>query len=395
MPKHAKTSRKFKKRAQPYEPPIRKGPVAPSLLYGDDEGDEDHIALGGPDTSRERAVIYLGRIPYGFFENEMHGFFSQFGEIVNLRLARNKKTGKSKHYAFIEFEEPVVADVVAEAMNNYLLFGRILKCKRLREDQIHPFLFRGGNKIFSRAFTLERHRAEHNKPVDQVRYQRIVSRRLKNDEKKKKKLAKMGIEYEYPGIEHMAMRKPSHTKFVYSDDEEDSDGAAYEDRETFASGDILDFSDDEEEEDYEESDGEEESDDEEESDEDAEDMEEFADVSLGELSGSDSEEEDASDEEAEEESEDDFEVPWSKPAAKASASPATPKASTEKKAAAKSAAVRKGSASARKPPKPTTPAAANLKRPATNPRDTGFRVKRNKAYKGQGDPTPIRKRRRS
>ena len=34
----------------------------------------------------------------------MKGFFSQFGTITRLRLARSKRTGNSKHYAFIEFE---------------------------------------------------------------------------------------------------------------------------------------------------------------------------------------------------------------------------------------------------------------------------------------------------
>jgi RNA recognition motif-containing protein len=56
-------------------------------------------------------VIYLGHVPYGFFEEQMMGFFSQFGEITNLRLARNRKTGKSKHYAFIEFAQADVAQI--------------------------------------------------------------------------------------------------------------------------------------------------------------------------------------------------------------------------------------------------------------------------------------------
>ena len=34
----------------------------------------------------------------------MRGFFSQFGGVKRLRLARSKKSGRSKHYAFIQFE---------------------------------------------------------------------------------------------------------------------------------------------------------------------------------------------------------------------------------------------------------------------------------------------------
>ena len=37
------------------------------------------------------AVIYLGHIPYGFFEEQMQGYFSQFGTVTRLRLSRSPK----------------------------------------------------------------------------------------------------------------------------------------------------------------------------------------------------------------------------------------------------------------------------------------------------------------
>lgn len=36
-------------------------------------------------------VVYVGHIPFGFFEKEMMGFFSQFGAVTRLRLSRNKQ----------------------------------------------------------------------------------------------------------------------------------------------------------------------------------------------------------------------------------------------------------------------------------------------------------------
>lgn len=53
----------------------------------------------------KRGVIYIGRIPHGFYEDELRKYFSQFGEITRLRLSRNRKTGNSKHYGFIEFSD--------------------------------------------------------------------------------------------------------------------------------------------------------------------------------------------------------------------------------------------------------------------------------------------------
>jgi nucleolar protein 15 len=58
----------------------------------------------------------------------MRAYFGQFGNVTRLRLSRNKKTGKSKHYAFVEFADAEVAKIVAETMHNYLLFGHLLQC---------------------------------------------------------------------------------------------------------------------------------------------------------------------------------------------------------------------------------------------------------------------------
>lgn len=80
-------------------------------------------------TSKKSAVVYLGHIPNDFQEVQMREFFQQFGTIKHLRLSRSKKTGGSKHYGFIEFETPEVAEIVADTMNNYYLFGQKLVCE--------------------------------------------------------------------------------------------------------------------------------------------------------------------------------------------------------------------------------------------------------------------------
>ena len=41
------------------------------------------------------------------------------------------QTGNSKGYAFVEFASKYTAKTVADCMNNYLMFHRLLKCKCL------------------------------------------------------------------------------------------------------------------------------------------------------------------------------------------------------------------------------------------------------------------------
>lgn len=93
-------------------------------------------------------VVYVGRIPHGFYEHEMREYFSQFGDISRLRLSRSQKSGASRHYAFIEFTSAGVAKIVADTMDNYLMFGHILKCKVVAKEQVHEQLWKGANKRF-------------------------------------------------------------------------------------------------------------------------------------------------------------------------------------------------------------------------------------------------------
>lgn len=92
-------------------------------------------------VKRERAIVYVGHIPFGLFEPQLKEYFSQFGKILRIKLSRSKKNGHSKGYAFIEFESMEVAQIAASTMNNYIIFKRSLKCHVLPKESIHPYIF--------------------------------------------------------------------------------------------------------------------------------------------------------------------------------------------------------------------------------------------------------------
>ncbi|CDW57944.1 RRM 1 domain containing protein [Trichuris trichiura] len=87
-------------------------------------------------------VVRVRRIPFGFFENEMFEYFSQFGKVTRLKLIRSEKTGRSRGTAFVEFQSSKVAEIVASTMNNYLLLDSVLKCEVLPPEKIRHSLFK-------------------------------------------------------------------------------------------------------------------------------------------------------------------------------------------------------------------------------------------------------------
>ena len=145
-------------------------------------------------------VIYIGHIPHGFYEDQMKEYFSQFGKVTRIRLSRNKKTGKSKHYAFVEFGNAEVAEIAARAMNGYMMFTQRLDTHIMKEEDLHPELFKGANqkfKVLPRQ-RLEREKLAQPKTAEQVK--KNLDRLQKKDNKRRRKLEEAGIEYDFEGF---------------------------------------------------------------------------------------------------------------------------------------------------------------------------------------------------
>ncbi|KAI9480852.1 MAG: hypothetical protein EXX96DRAFT_465773, partial [Benjaminiella poitrasii] len=151
-------------------------------------------------NTEETGVIYLGRIPHGFYEKEMNGYFSQFGDITRLRLSRNKKTGKPKHYAFIEFASKEVAEIVAETMHNYLLMGHMLQCKTLDADKIHENLFNGANRIYKPFNYQLRNRQLHNKKKTPEEFEAKIEKIKETEKRLRQRITDAGIDYDFPSF---------------------------------------------------------------------------------------------------------------------------------------------------------------------------------------------------
>eukprot|EP01147_Barroeca_monosierra_P007249 gene7249-7657_t len=149
------------------------------------------IKVTGTSNNENRGVIYLGHIPFGFYEQQMKEYFSQFGQVTRLRHSRSIKTGRSRGFAFIEFANAEVANIVAETMNNYLLFGKLLRCHVVSPKNVHPQLFRTPKRVDVDKLARQR----HNKPRTVAQYSALAEKRKKKNKRLQEKLNKLGIKY--------------------------------------------------------------------------------------------------------------------------------------------------------------------------------------------------------
>ncbi|KAM0330471.1 hypothetical protein ACHAQA_003415 [Verticillium albo-atrum] len=158
------------------------------------------LAASKNTSKTEPGVIYVGRLPHGFYEHELRSYFSQFGPVTKLRLSRNKHTGKSKHYAFIEFKSESDADIAARTMNSYLLFGHILRVKLVPRDQLHADIWKGANRRFKKTPWGKIIGNKLARPLSESAWVEKISKEEARRLERAEKLKELGYEFEVPQL---------------------------------------------------------------------------------------------------------------------------------------------------------------------------------------------------
>jgi RNA recognition motif-containing protein len=71
--------------------------------------------------------LYVGSLQYSTTESELRALFKEFGDINELSLAKDRHTGESKGFAFIEMKRNADADKAIKALNGSVFQGRNIK----------------------------------------------------------------------------------------------------------------------------------------------------------------------------------------------------------------------------------------------------------------------------
>ena len=71
--------------------------------------------------------IYVGNLDYDVTEEDLREAFGQFGEIANASVIKDRMSGRSKGFGFIEMPDNSEADKAIKALNGSELKGRNIK----------------------------------------------------------------------------------------------------------------------------------------------------------------------------------------------------------------------------------------------------------------------------
>lgn len=103
---------------------------------------------------RDTAFIFIANLDHRLSEGDVATIFSQYGEPVFLKLARDRDTGKSKGYGWLKYEDQRSCDLAVDNMGGAEVLGRKLgvdhaRYKMREEDGEGAFDVPGADEIRS------------------------------------------------------------------------------------------------------------------------------------------------------------------------------------------------------------------------------------------------------
>ncbi len=74
--------------------------------------------------------IYVGNLSHGVTDGELNVVFSEFGEVSSAKVIKDKHSGRSKGYGFVEMPNDSDANEAIKALDKSPLQGRNIRVKR-------------------------------------------------------------------------------------------------------------------------------------------------------------------------------------------------------------------------------------------------------------------------
>mmetsp|Transcript_30736 Transcript_30736/g.72589 ORF Transcript_30736/g.72589 Transcript_30736/m.72589 type:complete len:335 (-) Transcript_30736:153-1157(-) len=82
---------------------------------------------------KDSAYVYIGGLSDGLSEGDVIVIASQFGEVVDINMPRDKKTGKTKGFAFICYEDQRSTVLAVDNFGGAKVLGRTIRCDHCQD----------------------------------------------------------------------------------------------------------------------------------------------------------------------------------------------------------------------------------------------------------------------
>jgi RNA recognition motif-containing protein len=88
--------------------------------------------------------LYVGNLPYSTTEDDLRTLFAQAGTVSSVALIKDRDSGMSKGFAFVEMSSQAEAQKAISMFNDYSMGDRQLKVNPARPREEHSGFGGGG-----------------------------------------------------------------------------------------------------------------------------------------------------------------------------------------------------------------------------------------------------------
>jgi RNA recognition motif-containing protein len=77
--------------------------------------------------------MYVSNLSFRLSEQELGDLFSQYGEVSSVKIIKDRDTGRSRGFGFVEMANQDEARAAMEALANYEMGGRNINVSEARQ----------------------------------------------------------------------------------------------------------------------------------------------------------------------------------------------------------------------------------------------------------------------
>ena len=81
------------------------------------------------------AKLYVGGLAYSVNDNELNAFFAEVGKVISAVVIKDRDSGQSKGFGFVEMENDSDAKTAIETLNGKDLSGRSITVSEARPQE--------------------------------------------------------------------------------------------------------------------------------------------------------------------------------------------------------------------------------------------------------------------
>ncbi|CAD6194064.1 unnamed protein product [Caenorhabditis auriculariae] len=88
---------------------------------------------------KDSAWVYIGGLSYDLTEGDVITVFSQYGEVMNINLIRDRKTGKSKGFCFLCYQDQRSTILAVDNFNGATIAKRMIRVDHVDEYKVPKY----------------------------------------------------------------------------------------------------------------------------------------------------------------------------------------------------------------------------------------------------------------